>query len=338
MTTIAHCAGAEADTYMLSVLVLTSDDCAFACGASGPIPEDCGVEAAEGAVRECYREVAGRLPAEPRIALLYSHFFLAPRQYQFTAAMSGVAPALPIFGAVANDDKQNVRPRTNARILAGGELYDDRLALLLVSGNVSPKFYIASLTEDAIIMPRVGVITKADGIRLLQVNNISAPEFFMQIGFLSANAGGWRNGGEGLLSSLFVLHVEDGCGGSSDLTRIPFKVDAEAVYCAGPLFEGAAISIAFNTRDGVVETASRLCEQIKRECAGGTALMYTCIGRRFGLLGEPMAELSTIINSLKDQFVYTAAYGSGEMCPTKVIEGQAYNQDHNQTLAACVLD
>ena len=337
MTTIAHCAGTEADTYMLSILVLTSDDCAFSCGASDPIPEDCGVEEAKEAVRKCYGALRGRLPSEPKLALLYSQFFLAPRQYQFTAAISEMVPPLPIFGAVANDDKQNVRPRTNARILAGGELYDDRPALLLISGGVSPKFYIASVTEDAIIMPRVGVITKADGIKLLKVNNVSAPDFFKQVGFLGAESGGWRDGGEGLLSSLFVLHIDDGCGGSSDITRIPFMVDAEAVYCAGPLIEGAAMSIAFNTRDGVVETASRLCGRIKRDSAGGTAIMYTCIGRRFGLLGEPMAELSAIMECLGDDFVYTAAYGTGEMCPTRVTEAKAFNQDHSQTIVACVL-
>jgi hypothetical protein len=337
MTTIAHCAGAEADTYMLSILVLTSDDCAFSCGASDPISEECGVETAEEAVRKCYRELRGRLPGEPKLALLYSHFFLAPRQYQFTAAISETVPNLPIFGAVANDDKQNVRPKTNARILAGGELYDDRLALVLVSGNVTPKFYIASVTEDAIIMPRVGVITKADGIKLLKVNNVNAPDFFKQIGFLGEESGGWRNGEEGLLSSLFVLHIDDGYGGSANITRIPFKVDAEAVYCAGPLFEGAAISVAFNTRDGVVETASQLCEQIKRGCAGGTVIIYSCIGRRFGLLGEPMAELSAIIGQLADNFVYTAAYGTGEMCPIRVTDAKAFNQDHSQTIVACVL-
>ncbi|MDR2693489.1 MAG: FIST C-terminal domain-containing protein [Chitinispirillales bacterium] len=336
MTTIAHCAGAEADTYMLSILTLTSDDCAFSCGASAPIPEKCGVETAREAVRKCYGELTGRLPSEPRLALLYSQFFLAPRQYQFTGAISEIVPRLPVFGAVANDDKQNVRPQTNARILADGELYDDRPALLLVSGNVSPKFYIASVTEDAIIMPRVGVITEADGIKLLKVNNINAPDFFKQIGFLCAESGGWRNGGEGLLSSLFVLHINDDCGGAADITRIPFMVDAEAVYCAGPLIEGAAISIAFNTQDGVVETASRICEQVKRDNAGGTAIMYTCIGRRYGLLGEPMAELSAIIDRMGDGFVYTAAYGSGEMCPTRITKDKAFNQDHSQTIVACV--
>jgi len=336
MTAIAHCAGTEADTYMLSILVLTSDDCDFACGASDPITEDCSVETAEEAVRKCYEEVGGRLPGEPKLAILHSHFFLAPRQYQFTATLSGIAPALPVFGAVANDDKQNVRPKTNARVLVDGELYDDRVSLLLISGDVSPKFYIASVTEDSIIMPRVGVITKADGIKLLKVNNITAPDFFMQIGFLGAEADGWRNGDAGLLSSLFVLHVDNEEGGVYDLTRIPFKVDAEAVYCAGPLFEGAPISIAFNTRDGVVETAAQLCEKIKSENAGGTAIIYTCIGRRYGLLGEPTAELSCIISRLKDDFVYTAAYGSGEMCPTMVTKDKAFNQDHSQTIAACV--
>jgi hypothetical protein len=336
MTSIAHCAGGEADTYMLSILVLTSDDCEFACGASGPVADGSPGELAAEAARRCYEGLCGRLSEKPALAILYAPFYREQIAYRFTSALSATDPRLPVFGAVANDDRQNALPRTNARVLADGALHEDSFALMLVSGGVSPKFHIASVTEDAIIMPRVGVITEANGIKLLKVNNVNAYDFFRQIGFLGQEHGGGHAGGEGLLSSLFVLHIDDGDGGSTDITRIPFKVDSEGVYCGGPLVEGAALSVAFNTRDGVIETATRLCGQIKSGGGGGTALINSCIGRRYGLLGEPMAELEAIIKNLGKNFAYTAAYASGEMCPTKITEARAFNQDHSQTIIACV--
>jgi hypothetical protein len=335
MTAIAHCAGSEAETYMLSILVLTSDDCEFACGASDQVTDDDLVEKGGEVMRRYYEKLRGQLTGEPKLALLYAPFFHARCQYVFISALSDANPRLPVFGAVANDDRQSVLPHTNARVLADGELFEDRSALLLVSGNVSPKFYIASVTEDAIIMPRVGVITEADGIKLKKVNNVNAHDFFKKIGFLGQEHSGGHSGGEGLLSSLFILHIDDGDGDSADITRIPFKVDDEGVYCGGPLVEGAAISVAFNTRDGVIETALRLCEQIKGE-GNGTAIIYSCIGRRYGLLGEPMAELSAISKNLRENFAFTAAYASGEMCPTKITDTKAFNQGHNQTIIACV--
>jgi hypothetical protein len=50
-----------------------------------------------------------------------------------------------------------------------------------------------------------------------------------------------------------------------------------------------------------------------------------------------MVELSAIIGQLTDKFTYTVAYGSGEMCPTKVTKTKAFNQDHSQTIVACVI-
>lgn len=335
MTSIAQCAGDEADTYMLSILVLTSDDCEFSCGVSAPIPQDCSEASARSATRRCYGKVSKSLSAEPKLAIIYSPFYHEPRQHQFISTVSEISARLPVFGAIANDDKQNMSPHTNARVLADGGLYEDRFALLLISGEVSPKFYIASVTEDAIIMPRVGVITEASGIKLLKVNNVNAHDFFKKIGFLGAESKGKRGVGEGLLSSLFVLHIDDGAGGSTDITRIPFKVDAEGIYCGGPLVEGAAMSVAFNTRDGVIETATRLCERIKSD-GGETVIINSCIGRRYGLLGEPMIELEVISKHLMDNFTYTAAYASGEICPTRVTKDKAFNQDHSQTIVACV--
>ncbi|MDR0331571.1 MAG: FIST C-terminal domain-containing protein [Chitinispirillales bacterium] len=339
MTSISHCAGGAAETYMLSVLILTSEDCEFAHAVSGAIPEESAPEAAarkccEEALK-CYEEARGRLNGEPKLAIIYAPYHHDPHYYEYIAAISKVNERLPLFGGVCNDDRQSLLPRTNARVFHCGEEHEDRLALLLVSGDVSPKFYVDSVTDEAMIMPRVGVITKTAGNKLLQVNNVNAASFFRSIGFLAADGPSATH--EGLLSSLFVLHIDNGDGTSgTSITHIPIQVDDDGIRCGGGLVEGAGISVAFNTKESVIETARRTIAKIKKENAGGTAIIHTCLGRRYGLLGEPMAELSLINDSLKEGFNYAAAYATGEICPTGVREGRAFNQDHSQTIVACV--
>jgi hypothetical protein len=332
-TSISHYAGGVAETYMLSVLILTSDDCSFSYSLSEPVPKDGSGDAMEPA-RKCYEEARNQLPDEPKLALMYAPFFaINPRQGDYIEAISKINEALPIFGAVANDDLSPSMPVIDARTFCNGESYSDRIVILLISGDINPKFYINSLTEKAIIMPRVGVITKIDGNRIIEINNLNATEFFKNVGFLDADP---QDRDKGLLSSIFVLHIKDKGGACADISRIPAGIDDNGVLCGGRVVNNSVISVAFNTKEIVLETAKNLMSDIKKNHSGGTVILHSCIGRRYGLLSEPMRELELIRDALGDNFNYTADYANGEICPTAADEVKASNQEHNQTLVACV--
>jgi hypothetical protein len=207
--------------------------------------------------------------------------------------------------------------------------------MALISGDANPKFYIASLTEEAVVMPRVGTITAADGNKLLGVNNVNATHFFKSIGFLTDDS---QAANKGLLSSIFVMHVCDEEGNCVDISRIPFNADDEGVYVGGRVVTGAVLSVAFNTKEVVLETARRLLNTVKERHGGGTVIIHSCLGRRYGLLSEPMAELDLIRDTLGSGFGYIATYANGELCPTAVkADGRASNQEHSQSLIACAL-
>jgi small ligand-binding sensory domain FIST len=103
------------------------------------------------------------------------------------------------------------------------------------------------------------------------------------------------------------------------------------------LIEGAVISVAFNTRDMVLDTARQTLGKIA-DGGGTTAIIHSCIGRRYGLLSEPMAELELIKNALGGSFNCITTYANGEICPTSVCGRGADNRFHNQTLVACVFN
>jgi hypothetical protein len=330
-TAISHCARGLAETYMLSILILTSDDCAFSCVISEPSP---AVEDIAGLARGNYEAARGALPDDPKFAVLYAPFVDKNRIGDYVSVLSGINGKLPIFGAVINDDHNSTAVmHSDARALYCGKAYEDRFALALVSGAVSPKFYIISVTEEAVIMPDVGVVTAADKNKLLAVNNVNAVEFFKSVGFLADETGSWD---KGMLSSTFVLRVRGGDDDGVAISRIPTEIMEDGIMCGGRIVVGATISVAFNTRESVLETASQLMKTVKGGHSGGTAVIHSCIGRRYGLLNEPMRELEAIRDALDGGFSYIAAYASGEICPIAATENRARNLDHNQTLVACV--
>jgi len=333
MTTISQFAGEAVGTYMLSVTVLTSDDCNFSCGLSEKIPsgDSCGVNDVS---RAAYVATRGRLEGDPKLALLYGPFYDNPYLYHCIKAITDASDgAVPLFGAAANDDHNTSLTNTGPRVLLNGEAYDDKFAIVLVSGAIEPKFYIASATEESMVMPRVGVITKAENCRLLEINNAGTVDFLRSAGFpIDENN---ASGNSGLLSSIFVLHINDGSYGVN-VSRIPHSIVDGGIICGGDLVEGAVLSIAFNTREVVLETAKAATDRINAGHCGGTAILHSCLGRRYGLLSEPQAEMELLRKTMGGRFNCTASYANGELCPTGNNGGRADNRFHNQTLIACI--
>jgi len=330
-TSISQCVNGTVDTYMLSLMVLTSDDCQFSCGLSEPVTAD--KDAVE-IMRRSYDEMRSKLDSAPKLALIYAPF-LDPyvRQSDYIAAISQSADKPAVFGMVANDDlRAAATPRDCAQTFYCGEHHAQRIASVLISGDFDPRFYIASVTESAVIMSRIGVITAIDDNKLLEINNIPAATFFRNVGFLLNDV---KRGDKGFLSSILVLHIKDENGYDADISRIPIAIDGDSVFCGGRLVLGAVLSVAFNTKEVVLETAANLMNTIKKNHKGGTVIANSCLGRRYGLLGEPMRELELIRDMLDGDFNYTAVYVNGELCPTDVT-GKAGNQEHNQTLVTCV--
>jgi len=330
MTTISHCSNGKADTYMLSVMILTSDDCQFSCGLSESFPLGSDVS---DIARAAYADVRGRLEGAPRFAVLYAPFYHIPYLGNCLTALSEASGNLPVFGAAANDDLNTSFTKAAARTLFGAEMYDDRFALVLASGAVEPKFYMVSVSEDSMVMPRVGVITKAKECWIEEINNVGAADFLRGVGFLVDDP---NNNNSGLLSSIFILHIDSKNDGVR-VSRIPHGLEGNSILCGGEIIEGAVLSIAFNTREGVLETAKECIGKIAANHNSGTVIIHSCLGRRFGLLSEPQAEMELLCKSLSDDFNCMASYANGELCPTTINSGKADNRFHNQTLIACIL-
>jgi hypothetical protein len=329
MTTLAQTANGTTGMFLLSILVLTSDTCGFAYGSSDVIPQKGDVAEL---TRQCYTNVRAKLEGEVRLALLYAPFMEYRCSNDYISAIADVDKRVPVFGSLANADMEHLF--MDLKTICNDRYFNDRLVLLLISGDISPAFYIGSITKEAVILPNIGKVTEARGNHVTKINGIAAGKFFEQMDFFIGDA---RN--KGLLTSIFIVDIKDEFGNVvSSVSRGILSLEEDSVIFGGNVPAGAVLSIATTTKEMVLTTAKDVAGQITKAGAGKTALMYSCIGRRFSLLDETLLEYEALNGQLAGSgFTYVASCSCGEICPTSVTETKAYNSEHNQALIACVI-
>ncbi|MDR0222032.1 MAG: FIST C-terminal domain-containing protein [Oscillospiraceae bacterium] len=329
ISTTSLSANGDAGTYMFSILILTSDDCRFSCGHTDSLAEGDDVFPA---VKKCYGDLRERLGEQPKLALMYAPLMATHIPGEYMGAIAEIDPKVPIFGAVANSGQTMDEILSYCRVLCGNEILYPAVAFVLIAGEFTPEFFVGSLTEDAVIMPNVGEITKANKNVLVEINGVKSADFFEKIGF--GSEGGTS---AGLLTSTFILDFnKKPAYGQGVVSRAPLMIDGEnGILCAGSLHEGAILSVAFSTPDVVIQTANGVIEKIKEKEDISAVLIYSCIGRRLGLMSEHMKEIESVNDNMPEGVNYTLCYVSGELCPIAVAPEKAYNHEHNQTIIAC---
>jgi hypothetical protein len=273
----------------------------------------------------------------PKLALLYTPFMIERFPGEYIDVISSIDPKVPVFGAVANA-KETVDSLGGNLTLCNGNASKSDVVLVLISGDFTPKFFVSHFTETSVVLKDIGVVTKCEKSILKEINGVNAADFLEKVGF-SEVRNNYDHFNSGLLTTAFILdcgsHGESDAGESQIVSRSPHAITDEGVHCVGHIREGAKISVAFSTPESVVETARGIVGEIA-DSGGQTALIYSCLGRRVGLMNNSLEELRLIKSGLSEKINYTVTYVGGEISPVAVDEGLACNHEHNQTLIACV--
>jgi hypothetical protein len=327
-----QCVNGEIGLYMLTVMILTSDDCFFACGHSGDVLR---ANDTEPVITDCYNCLIKELNGEPpKLALMYTPLMADRFPGEYIDTVSAINPHLPVFGSVANV-KSTVEEHGGALTLCSGRASNSCVVMVLIAGDFTPKFFVSTFIESAVILHDIGEVTKCEKNILMEINGVNATDFLEKVGFSKVESNLYDYN-VGLFSTAFILDsVIPGENQRQLVSRSPYAFTDEGVICLGNITYGAKISVAISTPESVVSTAKEMVQTIK-DFGAQTALMYSCVGRRIGLLNNPMAELEIIKTELTGLDNYVAVYAHGEICPTLVVDGKVYNHEHNQSLIACI--
>jgi hypothetical protein len=308
----------------LALFVLTSNDVNFGVG----LTEQIGGET-PGTIAAGYQEAAANLGRKPSLALAYAPLMLNVSGDFIVEAIDNISGGVPLFGMMSVDHNPDYH---DSAVLFEGESYADRLAFVLISGNISPQFYLAGIMKEKLFRDRA-VITASDANQLYSVNDMAAGDYLKTLGLTTDEEGNIL----GVNTYPFILDYGDG---TTPIIRVMFGITAEGVcICGGDMPVGASLTVGSIDDTAVLDATADVLKDIRDDGKKDVTLIFSCVGRYFALGYEPEREVALVkeaLGGISDNYLLT--YAGGEICAVYGEIGSAggtANRFHNDTFVAC---
>jgi hypothetical protein len=241
--------------------------------------------------------------------------------------MSKISEGVPHFGAVCVDHNSDYH---ESFVLAKGKSYQDRFAILLMQGNVSPSFYVGNISDEKVFSEK-GIATATTDNILQTVDGKLAVEYLLSIGLTK------NDEGEIIGLNTFPLIIDYNDGTMPIALALLATTPEGYAVCADKIPEGSTLSVGSLTSDEVVKTFSRtLKKALSEKNDHHTMLMYSCVGRYFALGYNPLMELEQLQTQMKDtNITYMTSYAGGEICPVYGKKDKIINRNHGNSFIIC---
>jgi hypothetical protein len=244
-----------------------------------------------------------------------------------------VSGGVPMFGSAAIDIATELRsPMT----IFNGDHYSDRLPMVLLRGNVHPRFFSCSLPGEIRFNQNV-VITESRGNRIISIDNKPAVEFLERLGIIS-------RGGENVLFGAEVFYafpiVVDYHDGTQPRVFTISRIDTDGTLVSEQdIPVGGTVNIGTISGDLVIETTRHILNQISETPEQNGLLLVSCFSRIL-TLQDPLEEILVVQRQLRDSSMPFLFFSSGgEVCPVYDVGGnnKLVNAFHQFTIIACVI-
>lgn len=304
---------------LLTLTVLTSDEIGFSAGLSSSL-----METQREPVHEAYRRAASQLPEAPSLMISFLPLLQHVGGDVIIGLLDECSGGVPNFGTVTVDHTPDYH---SACTLYNGQHSRDCLAFLLLSGDVSPRFAIASISEGRINKQKT-IITAADGNVLQEVNNMPVLQYMNTLGL--AKSGSL----DGANNIPFIVDFNDG---TLPVARAVFALTPEGhAVCGGVMPLNATLAVGTIEYEDVISTTRAALEGLMGTGKRQGLLMFSCIGRYIAMGLNVDAEMRAVQEVTDGAIPYQFSYSGGEICPLMDREGRLINRFHNHTLIACI--
>jgi hypothetical protein len=319
-TTLASVTRGAYGYELLSVSVLTSDDIGFSAAVSGDIFAD----DIERPIEDMYRRAALALHGAPALALAYAPLVPGVGGSRIYNSLAGLCGRTPLFGTFSCE---NTMRFVKNRVIWNGEAFRDSLALVLMSGDVKPRFLVNGIPEKS-VQKRNAVVTESDGCVIKKINDMTAVDYLTAkrlVDYSDFEAHG--------VVGPFLADYGDGTGPVTN-ALLSFTPQGYA-RCGCDMPVGVTISIGSLDYDGVIETARLGVEKLLAIGGKSALLMYSGISRNLLLGTNPDDVMKMLQDMLSRDVPYQFCYSGGEICPLENGAGEYVNHFHNFTFVAC---
>lgn len=323
-TTMSQAVRNEAGMLMLTLMILTSDDANFSVGFTDNISKDI-----LGSTKSSFESAKSKLNDDIKLAIIFPPLILENSGDQYVETFEKLCPNTPIFGTLAIDDSLTYEKSAS---IANGETDHTKMSFILASGNINPRFFIATISKNK-LMPYSGEITESHGNIVNKINDLPAAKYFETIGLAKDNVIN-----EGVQFVPFILDQKK----KENYDNVPV-VRALVVFdengagiCRGDMDQNSIFTLSTFDSTDVLETTSELIDIINKE-ESSAVIMFSCMVRRMSFGVEPLVEANRFVERMKPDVPFMMAYSGGEICPTSSTKNNAVNRFHNYSLIVCVL-
>lgn len=319
VTTLGAATEQAADTVILTLAVLTSDEISFAAGLTDSL-----AETQEKPIRDAVSQAMNRLPDKPSLGLLYVPMLAHVGGEKLVRITSQVTGEVPLFGTLTCDHNFDFH---DSHTIYNGQHYRDRMAMVFMSGPVRFKFMTISIPEDN-IRKESAVITESEGNVVKRVNDAPVLDYLKSIGLSP------QDGLEGSKYIPIILNYNDG---TPPVARCFYMITPEGfAACGGDMPVNATLALGHMEYDDVIRSADQLLTKIGDPAQYSGMLMISCIVRSVTLGIDQMAEARNILASMRNNTPYQLCYSGGEICPVYKENGLTANRFHNFSFAVCL--
>jgi len=335
-TTAAGASLTNGGYYELAVTlhVLTDNKCLFASAISDSMETEPDKE-----ISETYNKAYSNLKsldsaAEPQMVIYVGSIVSSIASDNVLERVSELCGNLPVFGFHAGDDFDFCKQQVYLNGVVGG----DRIALLLISGNIQPIFHTANLAGKKALEKRL--VTKARDNIIYEIDGKPAFEYIKEFPFIDSQTTSLFN---------YQFFVEMHTGAYSDdipVSRALSTYDKETgeVVCFANVPENSHIGLLYCDGNDVATTSEAgindFLNKINSDDSGyeySTVLIATCSLRNMFLADMKETEGDLVRDLIPSNLTVSGLYAYGEIAPTSIRDGKAVNQFHNATFTLCAL-
>jgi hypothetical protein len=316
---------------LFTIMVLTSDDVSFKTTLTPSLKGNAGET-----IASAYTQAAaGETPA---LIFSYAPFIIENSGDEYVNVLTKASSGVPCFGTLAVDDTADFR---ECYMIYNGEHYRDQMSMILFFGEVNPKFFLATISDNK-ILDKSALVTSSEGHILKEVNGRPVAEYFESMGLTKASETSYA-----MTSLPFMLDYGDGTPPVSKVF-IGLNEKREAI-CAGVMPEGSTLYMGVFDKDDVLVTSRKAIQNAVSAVPKGASgmLIYSCISRSMSLGSDQFAETNLVRQVSAGKIPFMMAYSGGEICPTQITKNQggdgkdsgsvtAINRFHNNTFVLCI--
>jgi hypothetical protein len=320
-TVMGSAVNAQHGLEQISLCVLTSDDISFSTAFSEVITKD----NTEQAVKQAYAQARAKLDGDPSLI-----FALAPisREVMGDAVLQYLDAAcggIPIFGTLSNETSPTYE---NTCVFLNGQKDPNKLAMILMRGEINPRFYSTAIS-DKNIQKQAGIVTDSDGYFLKAINNVPLQEYLTSIGVQLY----------GLASVTTLPFLVDYGDGAKPVALSIYSITSEGGNLGGKVPVGAKILFAEADSASVMETAEitlkKVLEDVNKNGANGI-FAIPCFTRNLLLSPNSEREMIKTKELIGGAAPFMLCYSGGEICPVYGKDGKTFNRFHNLTYTVMV--